>query len=258
MKKAFRLLVSLSAVVCAVWLSSLPADAAQVAVTVEKLTLGQGFIVEPTLVTISGEELASKVLTDLLLQKFGSNPRPWKMTGSVDKNFYLTYVKDTASTPNVTQYILDALGGNFEADRRRYGDFLGEFDYSNTSGWMYAVNDGLPGVGASARKLRDGDVMRWQFTIYGLGADLVSDQSDWSHTPPLKTLAKKDKLIWKVAEINEAGNKSAYGASYSAAVDVLAKIDSTQAETDSALAALDAIEPVDPTDPVDPVDPTDP
>ena len=45
------------------------ADAAQVAVTVEKLTHDGGFIVEPEIVTFSGSRTAPDVLTDLLYSK---------------------------------------------------------------------------------------------------------------------------------------------------------------------------------------------
>ncbi|MDR3164144.1 MAG: hypothetical protein LBU13_01035 [Synergistaceae bacterium] len=45
--------------------SLLPANAAQVAFTVEKLTVDGKFIVEPTLVTISGNKSAADITTAL-------------------------------------------------------------------------------------------------------------------------------------------------------------------------------------------------
>ena len=40
------------------------------------------------------------------------------------------------------------------------------------SGWMYAVNNVFPGYGAAQYKPKDGDVMRWQYTVWGYGTDL--------------------------------------------------------------------------------------
>ena len=51
------------------------------------------------------------------------------------------------------------------------------------SGWMCSIADkttggqSFPGVGAAGWRMRDGEVMRWQFTVYGYGADLNADNS---------------------------------------------------------------------------------
>lgn len=41
---------------------------------------------------------------------------------------------------------------------------LYEFDSGSGSGWVYAVNDVLPGVGCSETKLRNGDRVEWLYT----------------------------------------------------------------------------------------------
>ncbi|MDR1514220.1 MAG: DUF4430 domain-containing protein, partial [Synergistaceae bacterium] len=178
-----------------------PANAAQVAVTVEKLTADGGFIVEPELVELpSVGTTAAEVLIDLLLSKkinnFSYNGSP---TGS---NFFLERI-----------------------------DNLGVFE---ASGWMITVNNYFIGKSAGLQKMNNGDVMRWQYTKQ-LGADIGGN----SNKEGFSTKADKDKLIWKVAEINAAEKQSSYS-TYNAAVSVLKKLNATQAETNSALAALNS------------------
>ena len=50
-----------------------------------------------------------------------------------------------------------------------------EFDAGPLSGWMYQVNDGFPGVGASSHFVQDGDVIEWHYTL-DLGRDLNHEQ----------------------------------------------------------------------------------
>ena len=50
-------------------------------------------------------------------------------------------------------------------------DSLGEFDFSNGSGWMYSVNGHYPNVGFADYYFKDGDVVRIRFTL-ALGADI--------------------------------------------------------------------------------------
>jgi LPXTG-motif cell wall-anchored protein len=103
-------------------------------------------------------------------------------------------------------------------------------------------------VGAAARALNDGDVVRWQFTLIGYGADLNADNAAWGASS-LKALADKDALTWRVAEINAADSRDNYGAAYTNALAVLTKHDSTQQEADDALAALGGDDRPDPVNP---------
>lgn len=48
---------------------------------------------------------------------------------------------------------------------------LSEFDHGATSGWMYSVNGTFPNVSASAYILKNGDIVKWQYTV-NLGKDL--------------------------------------------------------------------------------------
>lgn len=146
-------------------------DTITVCVSMEKFTLGQGYIIEPTLVKVKEGTLASVVITDLLKARYPDIPQPWRMTGSIDNSFYLSAVYDpNRGTPSIPQYILDH--AKVDVDRCTE-DWLGEFDYYSMSGWMYCVNGKFPNVGAAAWPMKDGEVMRWQFTLYGYDVALT-------------------------------------------------------------------------------------
>jgi uncharacterized repeat protein (TIGR02543 family) len=227
------------------------AGIATVAVSVEKFTLGQGYIIEPVLVTIPKGERAAKILTDQIVTNVGSYTgasaagSSYHHTGSIDSAFYLSAIKDvpTNNDPPIPQYLKDAIKGNTRGgyyDPKNEDGYLGEFDYTSDSGWMYCVNGSFPGVGFSDWKLKTGDVMRVQYTLVGLGADLAADNSSWG-SGAIKPLADKDNLTWRVAEINTNNeDKNAFdnGNGYANAVTVLSKLDSTQQQVDDALAAL--------------------
>lgn len=51
---------------------------------------------------------------------------------------------------------------------------LYEFSAGPLSGWMYSVNGDFPNIGASQKKLADGDVIEWHYTL-DLGRDLGED-----------------------------------------------------------------------------------
>ncbi len=216
-------------------------DPITVCVTMEKFTLGQGYIIEPTLVKVKEGTLASVVITDLLKARYPDIPQPWRMTGSVDNSFYLSAAHDpNRGTPSIPQFILDH--AKVDVDRCTE-DWLGEFDYYSMSGWMYCVNGKFPNVGAAAWPMKDGEVMRWQFTIYGYGADLGADNKEWG-TPDITNVGNKDELTWEVAKCNATYNKSllTQNENYVNAMKVLQDLEADQEKIDAALAALKADE----------------
>ncbi|WP_242911666.1 dockerin type I domain-containing protein [Eubacterium aggregans] len=212
-----------------------------VCVTMEKFTLGQGYKIEPILVTLPAGTKTAQVITDLL------GPGNYENTGTVADSFYLSSIKDgDTDISGVPQYILDKTGPLSPKDRSD-DQWLGEFDYYTNSGWMYAINNSFPGVGASGTTLAQGDVLRWQYTLYGLGADLGADNTQWGGVP-LINAANKDALTWRVAEINGMANKAdvlAQGENqkkYDGATAVLKDMESTQDSVDTALAALNRLD----------------
>ena len=49
---------------------------------------------------------------------------------------------------------------------------LYEFDCGGQSGWMYKVNGWYPNYGCSEYKIKEGDIISWNYTCKGLGGDL--------------------------------------------------------------------------------------
>ena len=151
-----------------------------VVMSVEKLTLGQGFIMEPQRVPYYAGENLAQVL-DRALTSIG---REYEYTRSLEDGFYLAAVEDPdrpSIGTTIPSYILDmwaaakAVSPNIKAIAHTDTsdpDFLGEFDYYSQSGWMISVNNSFPPVGAAAISAADGLVVRWQFSLIGLGGDL--------------------------------------------------------------------------------------
>ncbi|MDR0861874.1 MAG: DUF4430 domain-containing protein [Oscillospiraceae bacterium] len=180
-------------------------DAITVAVSVEKLIDGGRYVIEPTLIVIPNGSYAMGALKSILEWRFPESEigmKPYLSTPNYDNPAYISAIYDPQS-------------GGYTSESGAGG------------GWMYAVNNDFPNVGANQTVLRDGDVMRWQLTS-NLGNDIKGTNQP----------ADKDALLWVVAEINRAGNAVAYGAAYTDAVAVLTTLLSTQEQVDDALAAL--------------------
>lgn len=154
--------------------------AGYIILSIEKLTLGQGFIFEPQRVPYYDGETMAQVLDRVLTEQ----GREYHSTGSLTDGFYLAELEDPdrpGIANTVPAYIYDMWSalkaGN--PSLRSISDkdtmdpeFLGEFDYFSQSGWMYSVNNVFLPVGAASCYAADGLVVRWQFSLVGLGGDL--------------------------------------------------------------------------------------
>ncbi|WP_313637039.1 DUF4430 domain-containing protein, partial [Paenibacillus sp.] len=205
-----------------------------VTISVEKFTLGQGYIKEPIKVPFYEGDNGASLITRALGE---GNYRNY---GSIDSGFYLSEVKDSGrSEVNIPQYILDMIS----ADGNTVGakadpEWLSQFDYTSMSGWMYAVNNEFPQVGMTDYHPQDGDIIRTQFTTYGYSSDL----GGWGE-PPFP-FANKDALTAEIAEINSDPNKESIldrpvvqKAVYQA-YSVLENMESSQVSVDHALVGL--------------------
>jgi len=229
-----------------------------VTISVEKLTLGQGYIKEPVKVPFYEGDKVAHLITRLLGSGNYTNTGTVDDTsGSVETGFYLASVRDGfngSEETNIPQYILDE-AGDIEYERGETG-FLGEFDYTSMSGWMYCVNNWFPNYGAGVYEPQDGDVIRWQFTVHGYGSDIGGGfgSSDGSYV----TIANKDNLTKKIGEINSADNKDELLSNvnirkaYEDAYNTLKQVDIGQNEVDNALTNLETAlnsKPVEPSKP---------
>lgn len=224
-----------------------------VAVSVDADTIGLGYIVRPTLVTVPKYTRASEVITDLLSQ----NGLRWTNTGTVNSSFYLAGIRPVDQTNAKPADYLNVKDFYFnEADKS--DKLLSEFDYNKWSGWMYSIGDSdnaeypsFPGVGCAEWRMIDGEVMRWQFTVYGYGADLNADNSAWGSSSLVPNAGNKSELTWAVAALRRDKSDAVLekDENFVAAIKVLENPAATQAQIDSAYEALTGgSKPVNPDD----------
>jgi hypothetical protein len=227
---------------------SLASGELTVVLSMEGLTLGQGLYVEPKAYTLgrinellagagygeySETTLTAAAATVAMLL---DNVSDFEYGGDDPEKFYLRSVtgidKGYTAIPDV---ITENGGPSDEVNDGNGDDILGEFDYSEMAGWMVTSNNGLLPTGAGEYILHDGDVVRWQFSVWGYGADLGYDMG--YGTEPFFAAAAKDALYSAYAFSTDDEAKAA-------ALPVMEKLDATQEETDAALALLTGSAPI--------------
>lgn len=234
-------------IICSVFpFSALAAegDEFSVVVSMEGLTLGQGFYYEPTVYTLSrineliaakgyeartAENLTAAMAT---LAMFIDKGVEYDNTGSIDgDSFYLSAVKvGDSGAVTVPEIIITKSGLTAEAltaSGRSDPEWLGEFDYNTMTGWMITVDDSMINVGAGAYTVTDGAVIRWQYTLQGYGADLGYGWGGSSYFEPVE---RKD-LYTAYAGCTDSAKKASV-------ISTINKLDATQEEVDAAVAVL--------------------
>ena len=190
-----RIICVLSALLLLALLIPLSANAADTAtVSVEATVVGAGYLVPPTSVE------AGARASDALLRLLAENGYTAFYGGAPESAFYLAYVADGDKTGSYNGYrcasalypvtqpkkltfrsdissplkaYLSSHAGYFdetdyETNSRGY---LGEFVYTDLSGWMYSLNGVFAQKDLASVTLRAGDTLRLQFTTC-LGADI--------------------------------------------------------------------------------------
>ena len=208
--------------------------------SIERFTIGQGYLIEPCQVDIYDTDNIASVVDRVLTQEgYG-----YENKGKIQDGFYLEqiYNGDTGKVriPSIIsdgqlQPIKNNAGDlipiptNAVNDGNDYGNesghfALGEFAYCNMSGWMYTVNNVFP-TGMSLVKPKDGDIIRLQFTLYGYGRDLgekPADEEDNNYLklPDRDAITKRLAVMLKYkASCDEHGYKQAYQKAYNAVID---------------------------------------
>lgn len=204
-------------------------------VSIERFTLGEGYLVKPYVIEYPAEYNAAQMLDQMMME----NDLSYDYKGTLKSNFYLASIDDADTgildVPQCLRKMVYSDGSPAEdpVDSVFFTNdefpALGEFDYSMQSGWMYTVNGEFPNVGFSQKYLEDGDVVRVQFTLIGLGADLGS-----SGGSGLKAInvADKTELTRLLAEGTYAKEK------YDYAIKIAEKLDAAQAEVDECIKIL--------------------
>ena len=247
----FKMILLMMITICW-WKSVVISNASEkigtVTLSIEKFTIGQGYLIEPTQVVLHEKDTCANLVKDILKKN------NYEIEVSTTSNvWYLSGIKNadngTTKIPDVIKNMDTQVNGkdiiyppDDTAKNVAYPD-LSEFSYHRNAGWMYSVNGEFPNVGMAAWTPKDGDVIRVQFTVYGLGADLGSQYSE--NSIKALNIANKEKLTKKIAEYNAQKEKwdSIYSAPdrYNYAMEVLEKLDSKQWKVDDALEQLEQI-----------------
>ena len=232
-------------------------DEFKVVVSMEGLTLGQGLYYEPQAYTLDeinallsqegyGPLDRSEVTAGLAtLAFFIDHNIDYTMTGDWADTAYVSSVKDIdKGYLDIPSVITENGGPSNDENDGNNDEYLGEFDYNSMSGWMITVNDFMINVGCAGWYLENEDqkalcpsdlgntyVVRWQFTLYGYGADLGVD-TGWG-MPAYFEGAKKAELYAAYANCSDAAKKAQV-------MPVMENLTATQDEVDAAVAILTA------------------
>lgn len=142
-----------------------------VTVSVEATTVGLGYLVAPTEVTVPGGTDAWTVVQQVLTEN------GYTVSGS---GSYLSAIQRSGICsgffidPELMDLIvadgMDANGAGLDPQPFSM-DSLGEFDFYRWSGWMYSYNGSYPGYGMNVCKPQDGSVIRVRYTL-AMGKDI--------------------------------------------------------------------------------------
>jgi|GEM_PF-719123 len=222
-----------------------------VVLSVEKFAIGRGWITEPDIVPVREGETVEQVLKDYLPAK----GYPLVLTENTSYGAYLSGIKNADRDgrlvlPESTRKMAASDGRTIPSTlKNNYAPDLMEFSYgdddagTNTSGWIYSVNDVTPGYGIGYYKVKSGDVIRLQFTLYGTGEDISGEKYTGDGTKTLDyARADKSALLTRLACINQ--NKSSWldtaekWSAYTTACAVAQQLDASQSSVDAALKTL--------------------
>ena len=234
---------------------SVPVQAASsgtIVVSVEKFTLGQGYLVEPTRMSITEGETYDEILLRF------AEEQGIELIVNSSGGFYLAGIRNADGGNSVIPFCVEELAPDLlsadhfhpaEEKNERFPD-LSEFSYTRQSGWMYCVDNYFPEVGMNAYRAMDGDVVRIRYTIYGLGLDLGSSfmgEGDPLELPDLDAASVRLAELGRIlAETPDPGRQAVYDA----AIRAVSDMDHSQNVVDAAVAALDAAITGNPTDTV--------
>lgn len=210
------------------------ASAAKAYFSVEKFTIGQGYLVEPVEIDIKvGEQLSA--VTERVLTQAGytynvrSSSFGWYLVGinnaDSGNSKVPTCISGMSEDAPRTEDILPASEKNED-----YPD-LNEYSYTSYSGWMFYPNNQDMHVGAGGYPVQDGDVIRLRFTLYGIGADLDNGRSGSLSLPNLDAITKR-MAVYNANK--KACDAKGYASAYSTAKSIVTNMDSTVQQVEEA------------------------
>lgn len=177
MRRFSKYLYSILILLCCLLFFSSGAQAAEninVYVSVERFSIGQGYILPPTKVTVEKGRKASDVVEEVLTRE-GYEP---DITTHTSYGWYLAGIKNADNGKSQVPAAvmgLDSYGyglqyptGKLPASENLMYPDLEQFSYQlegMSSGWYYYVNNKAPDQGMAKYELDDQDVIRVQFTL---------------------------------------------------------------------------------------------
>ncbi len=225
-----------------------------VCLVIDKLNLNKGFLLPPTKLKVRKYTPASQVLADYFDEKYHNIvSTPIYYTGDIDKNFELTGVYENLEIDYDGSMEIEL--PNFYDDY--FGDVISEKtinsplkagDYTQESCFVFSINNKYPHIKASGIPVVDEDVIRWQFSIYGKGADVGS--TTYYSEPQISTFADKSEAFWLLADIYQkydieqllTDENNAYN--YKEAMKAILIPNISQNAVNKAVKKLEAITPV--------------
>ena len=224
-------------------------ETVNVILSVERFTIGQGYVMEPVIVEMKKGDTVSDVILKILGDR----------AILTSHNNYLSAVKDADLGPNavkVPEYIqkMGSAAPTTESTVKYYNELgnmqqdigvLGEFTYSNQAGWIYHVNGIAPQIGIANYEVKQNDVIRLQYTLYGYGSDLTGYL--YGESEPFAVISNKDDLTKTMADVNaqpeevknNAALKEAYANAVKAAEEMTLPKEKVQMVTEQLKAALE-------------------
>lgn len=150
-----------------------------VTVIVDANVIGLGQLMSAKIDLFEGQNAVYPVA-----QALEANGFEYQYSGNLTNGFYLAHLLKTGITngwaiPEALEDLINEDGLMWT--NSYHTDSLGEFDFTQGSGWMYSVNDVYPNYSLSECYLQDGDVVRLRFTLaYGkdVGAGSAQGSGD--------------------------------------------------------------------------------
>ena len=157
-------------------------------VSIERFTIGQGYYQEPIQVKLEEGETAASLLKKVI----GTE-------NYAGENDLLEGIKDAdlgVNQVSIPSFISEKLEGPTTEEAKEIGnsdEYLDYGDYFEWSDWYFTVNNKLKDSMAVTYKVKDGDVLRFQFSLLA-GIDVKGNKN--------VEISNKDELIKLMAKVN--------------------------------------------------------
>jgi len=142
-----------------------------VTVSVEATTVGLGYLVAPTEVTVPGGTDAWTVVQQVLTENGYTVSVSGSYLSAIQRSGICSgFFIDSELVELIMADGMDADGAGLDPQPFSM-DSLGEFDFYRWSGWMYSYNGSYPGYSMNVCKPQDGSVIRVRYTL-AMGKDI--------------------------------------------------------------------------------------